>query len=380
MQIFETARLNTLDRYFAAVTDTFGGGAARSLLITHLLPDRAAFVRAVNRVAPVTALLPKPKSADPDVIATLSRDYPVGCLSRGLFSDAASALAYLEHHAPDQDVVLLDVGGYFAPTLGHLCDRFSGRVVGVVEDTENGWRRYRNAGKPPCPIFSVARSALKRPEDHLVGYSLVFSAEALIRGLGDIVPGRATVLGYGKIGASIARCLHGRGVQVTVYDTDPVRTTEALAHGHTVATALSDALRGAGLVLSATGNKALRGDDFALLADGAYLGCVTSSEDELDVGALRSWERVRVGDHVVRYSRHGKSWYALAGGEAVNFLHGAVVGPAIALVQAEILAAAARCVTADLPPGYHGVAPLDRRRIAALWLTHFREPLGDPRR
>ena len=52
----------------------------------------------------------------------------------------------------------------------------------MVEDTENGLRRYLGAWKPPCPVFSVARSPLKDPEDYLVGQSVVFSAEALLRG------------------------------------------------------------------------------------------------------------------------------------------------------------------------------------------------------
>ena len=43
--------------------------------------------------------------------------------------------------------MLLDVGGYFASVLPVLCDRFSGRILGVVEDTENGHRRYLELAK-----------------------------------------------------------------------------------------------------------------------------------------------------------------------------------------------------------------------------------------
>jgi len=72
----------------------------------------------------------------------------------------------------------------------------------------------------------VARSPLKDPEDFLVGQSVVFSTEALMRGRGDILHGRpALVIGFGKLGSSIARLLHAKGVQVTVYDIDPIRRT-----------------------------------------------------------------------------------------------------------------------------------------------------------
>lgn len=72
---------------------------------------------------------------------------------------------------------MLDVGGYFAGVLDHLCAQFSGKIAGVVEDTENGHQRYAELDKLPCPVFSVARSPLKDPEDYLVGQSVVFSTD-----------------------------------------------------------------------------------------------------------------------------------------------------------------------------------------------------------
>lgn len=63
--------------------------------------------------------------------------------------------------------------------------------------------------------------------------------------------------------------------------------------------------------------------------------------------------------------------YVLAGGNAVNFLHGASVGAFIFLVQAEILAALARLSGGDIEPGYHEMPDADRRLIASIWLAHF---------
>lgn len=138
--------------------------------------------------------------------------------------------------------MLLDVGGYFAATLIDVCARFSGEIVGVVEGTENGFRRYLDLEKPPCPIFSVARSPLKRPEDYLVGQSIVFSTEALMRSRGDILHGReACVIGFGKLGSSIARTLHTKNVRVTVYDDDPIRMAQVMSQGFRVADSRHDA-------------------------------------------------------------------------------------------------------------------------------------------
>jgi adenosylhomocysteinase len=184
--------------------------------------------------------------------------------------------------------------------------------------------------------------------------------------------GPALVIGFGKLGSSIARLLHAKGVQVTVFDIDPVRRTQALAQGFTVARDREAALPGAGLVLCATGSVSLQGEDFGSLRNGSYVATVTSSEDELDLAALPDvYTRTAVSDHVTRYQTTGSYFYLLNEGNAVNFLHGASVGPFISLVQAEILAGMRMLARGDLEAGMHEADPADRAAIAATWLGYF---------
>lgn len=371
MESFERVRLNA---YFAKITAQFAPAhEVASLLITHLLPERPAFVRAVASLTRLRAVLPKPKSVDPAARREVEKTVPVDTLSRELFADPGSALDYLESHAGGEDLVLMDVGGYFAAGLADLYGRFSGRILGVVEDTENGHRRYQDLDKLPCPVLSVARSPLKDPEDFLVGQSVVFSTEAVMRGRGDILHGRpALVIGFGKLGSSIARLLHAKGVRVTVFDHDPVRRAQALSQGFAVARARESALAQAGLVLCATGSLSLRGEDFPHLRNGAYVATVTSSEDELELSGLPEvYTRTVVGEHVTRYQTTGHYFYLTNGGNAVNFLHGASVGPFIFLVQAEILASIRMLTRGDLGPGMHEVSAGDRGTVAGTWLHYF---------
>lgn len=371
MEQFERARL---DSYFNRVAAQFmPEETPESFLITHLLPERPSFVKAVDTVSNLRAVLPKPKSIDATARREIERFTQCDELSRELFSNPETCLDYVESRAGGQSVVLLDVGGYFAPALDVLCDRFSGRVLGVVEDTENGHKRYTERDKLPCPVVSVARSPLKDPEDFLVGQSVVFSTEALMRDQGDILNGRhALVIGFGKLGSSIARLLHAKAVRVTVYDIDPVRRAQALSQGFTVARDRESALKGAGLVLCATGAVSLQGDDFSALRNGAYVATVTSSEDELDLDGLPDiYSRTPTGDHVTRYQTTGHYFYLLNDGNAVNFIHGASVGPFIFLVQAEILAGIRMLTRGDLGPGMHEASANDRASIAATWLNYF---------
>jgi adenosylhomocysteinase len=99
---------------------------------------------------------------------------------------------------------------------------------------------------------------------------------------------------------------------------------------------------------------------------------VTSSDDELELTAVEGlYERKTVAWNVARYATTGHYFYVLNSGNAVNFLHGASVGPFIYLVQAEILAAVALLADRDHDPGLHNVPADIRKVIAATWLHYF---------
>jgi len=354
----------------------------RSLVVTHLLGDRPYFLEALDRVAPIARVLAKPKSIDAAAYRRAVDRFQIAVADRKKLATKSGIDDLLSTAALDDGPTLaVDIGGYFAPGLRHLAEGSS--LCGVVEDTENGQQKYEaemDSGFP-CPILSVARSPLKNAEDYLVGHSVVFSTEALMRSRGDVLQGRsACVIGYGKIGRSIAQLLRSHGVQIAVYDIDPVPLTEAHAHGFAVHGDLTAALSGAGIIVCATGNLALRQESFREVEPGAYVVSVTSSDDELDLAPLKkSYERNRIGTDIVRYrrldERRSKAhfFFVLNNGEAVNFLHGAVVGPAIQLVQAEIVMAAARLLggaSTDLS-SIGKVSADDRATIARIWLRHF---------
>ena len=371
MEAFEKARI---EAFLRRIIGRFPADrSAASIVITHLLPERPCFLNAVDALAPIRAVLPKPKSICEATLSEIRAHLPVDSLNRNKFADPESAVEYLEEVAAGERLVLLDVGGYFAPSLEEISSRFSGTVCGVVEDTENGLHRYHELDKLPCPVFSVARSPLKEPEDLLVGHSVVFSAEALVRARGDILAGRdACVIGFGKLGQAIARMLQNKSLRVTVYDDDHVKMVQALAHGFRTAPNRTEAIRGAGLVVCATGNLSLRQEDFSAVSNGAYLASVTSSDDELELSALDGlYRRIRSGPHLTRYATTGHYFYVMADGNAVNFLHGASVGAFIHLVQAEILAAMSLLTHQEHDNTIQEIDTSARQSIATTWLDYF---------
>ncbi|MFI6496653.1 adenosylhomocysteinase [Nonomuraea typhae] len=361
--------------FFAELALDLPASDAASVVITHVLPGQMDFLTALNQVAEVAAVLPKPKSGDRRTLEGMGASYRCDALDRDRFTDPVWLAAYLRDRAAGRRLVLADIGGYFAPALGAVCAASPELIAGVVEDTENGLRRYLALERLPCPVYSVARSPLKEPEDRLVGEAIVFSVESLLRRLGEVLPGRqACVLGFGKIGAGVAAALHNRHVRVCVLDTDPVRQARALSIGYGCAS-LPAAMASADLVVSATGSRAIGMEHLGLLRDGAVLAGATSSDDEFDLAALHDPASRFAQDELIpgvtRFSRSGRSFVLLGNGNAVNFLHTSALGPAIHLIKAEIIAATARLAAEEHAPGLYEVAPPVRARIAAAWVEAF---------
>ena len=161
--------------------------------------------------------------------------------------------------------MLLDIGGYFSACAEDL--RHAIHLLGIVEDTEKGHQKYERR-PPSVPVLSVERSRFKRAEDYHVGRSVVYSSEALLRGSEAPRIGKtALVIGYGKIGQSIASDLARRGVRVLVADADPTQRVWAATKGYAVPPK-SEALPQADLIYAATGNRSLAEGEFRLLKRG----------------------------------------------------------------------------------------------------------------
>lgn len=362
------------DRFFNTVLSAVPPSRwATSVLVAHLLPSQPTFMKALRRISTLAAVIPKPKSAQESMRRPLERLTRCDALSRSDLSRPDVLVEYLELRAAGQPVVLLDVGGYFAPGLAAACTGFSGQVLGVVEDTENGLRRYEALDKLPCAVYSVARSPLKEAEDRLVGEGIVFSTEALLRSVGEVLTGRpACVIGYGKIGSSIAAALHARSTPVSVVERDPVRLIHALSVGHRATRRQHDVLPEAELVFCATGSRCLTAADMQHLHDGAYVASVTSADDELELtGLAETFTGESVAPHIMRYRHRGGSFHLLNEGNAVNFLHGSALGPSIHLVQAEMLLALAQLADVPHPPGLCELSAELRHHIADAWVSAF---------
>ena len=371
-------------RFYVGLTTQFPlSTKVNTVVVTHILPDAFDFLDALNRCTNLIGVIPKPKSVHQETKQRL--------LSSGirildiLREDVSSELPKLLNDNSSQNTVLLDIGGWFVSALSALPEQIEKNIVGVVEDTRNGqdkYEAYATGNAFPFPIVSVAESELKANEDFLVGHSVVFSADAILRECGLVLEYlECGVIGYGKIGRSIAHHLQQRGIKPNVVELNPLRRLEAyrlfcnIRHRDWVS-------RNTDVVFCATGKRATDIIDLRSLRPGAFLFSVTSSDDEFDLSLLESeYTRTVVSPHVSRYDSSYNHFYLVNNGNAVNFLHNAVLWEFIQLVKGGIYLAMRNLAegrsmqliraNAGSGPGFDSLFELtadDQNAVAKLWM------------
>lgn len=348
-------------------------------VVTHMVPGVDDYLVSMDRFLPVLGVIPKPNSIEKGVIESVSsRFYVLGFSRDEIVSRKNELFQEMRDRIERKRFAVIDTGGYFSPIVGDLCSFFGDSFIGVVEDTENGHQKYEEClsgigtSSFPCAFISAARSPLKEAEDYLVGHAVVFSAEAILRERSALLVGRAAlVLGYGKIGSSIANYLRQKGVRVSVFDVDAVRMTKAISHGFGFVER-DVAISSADMIFCATGNGSVGPRDFLLMKDGCFLFSATSGDDEIICYDDVIKNSSLVGDKGLReiQGSSGGKVFLCNNGNSVNFLHGGVVGPFIKLVQAELFFGATRL--SSRPKGVLGqLSDGDRNFIASEWLRFF---------
>jgi adenosylhomocysteinase len=346
--------------------------------LTHLLPDRPELLDAFNAVCPIALVIGIPYSTVPDVLAEVRKKYPVATptldelLTPQFMTDLVGSVFVAN---PDVKLAIMEIGGYFAPALNTIHQRFADRVIGFVEDTQNGHKRYEAARPLPYPVISVARSTLKEGEDTLVGPACYFSSDKLMRQLGVLLsPRRALVVGYGKVGRGTAHALSKNYCPTTVYDINPIRNCVAQGDGMLIPNR-EDALRMADVIFGCTGVKSVGGNDFELLNDGCFLISCSSKNIEFDLPTLNGtgFQKTNLIVNADLYvsQKSGKRIFLLGGGTPINFIDGAVFGPALSLVPAERILASHGIHSQPASGELSEIAVDERKSIADIWQQRF---------
>lgn len=343
---------------------------SNTIVVAHMLQDAQVYLRTLDKVSHILTVIPKPKSIDPTVLNVAQTHFTIEQINREILH-TSNIVHDLLKSAEDR-VVLFDIGGYFAPLINDLAYSFPKKLVGVIEDTENGHQKYEHAQPLRVPVFSVARSPLKDNEDFLVGQSILFSADAVLREVGKLIQYLdCSVFGYGKIGSSIAYHLLLRGAKVSVFDKDPIRRMAA-ANRLCKIPDREQIIKHSDVIFCATGGQVLSIKDFRTLKPGCVVFSVTSSDDEMNLTYLNAeYIAEDITQHVTKFSSFSNHFYLVNKGNAVNFIHKAALGDFIHIVRGEMLYALKILLLQPPEAGIHELTQKQRSELAELWLKTF---------
>lgn len=209
--------------------------------------------------------------------------------------------------------------------LQDLKDTKNSKVVGACEITTSGVTRMREKySEVQLPVININAGRLKSYIEnyHGVGDGVV---ESLARLTGRSWAGsKATVVGYGQVGAGVAHYLARIGVQVSVCESDAVQSLIAHYDGYP-SCSLSEALAQSDLLITATGiHKLLTKDHWQKAKDQLLVMNVGHWPDEVSPEVLTelSSSIKPVSEHLSEYTieRNGttRRIFLATGGSPVN--------------------------------------------------------------
>lgn len=359
-------------RFFTDVAKISPKFYGRFIILTHLLPDRPELLSVLSTIAPISLIIAIPYSLDTNTLDSLQNDYLILTPTLDELFNPDYLSSVLANELEKGPRILLEIGGYFAFILQTIPLHIRNNLLGVIEDTEAGHRQYQQTSELPFPVISVARSTLKATEDFLVGNSCLFSTEKLLRQAGFLIEGKKSlVLGYGKVGRGLADALSRRDCPVSVYDIDPIRRILALSEGFHIPEK-SVAIQNAEIIFGTTGENSLSSYDITRVKNGSILVSCSSKNHEFDLNFLeKNYNKEEVFPHFERYRNKNHTFYILSKGTPINFIDGAVIGPILALTQAEMILAIRKLLLEERKSGIFELCEEERQMLATLWLKHF---------
>ncbi|HXW16303.1 MAG TPA: hypothetical protein VEN79_17475, partial [Terriglobia bacterium] len=299
------------------------------------------------------------------------------------------AVKILEHdwrQKSARDVLIVEDGGYFAPTLHAKESPLLKFVLGAVEQTTNGLNRLKEWGERldpspnldkvmQFPLLSVPDSKIKlNIEPALIGNQVV----QCIQQMTNVLPLQGMevgLFGLGTIGMETYASLRSLGANVTGWDPNIGRRLQFNIKGGKLAESSIAAVHNKKLIIGCSGNPkkfSLGADELARLEHNTYLASASSEQYEIDMQWLEqhSEEQKRFGFRDEAVS-DGRLWagtkYTLSEGKTVNVLadgypvtfwgFGGMPHKGGDLIMTVILLAAAELASHNRPDSYSEEEP-----------------------
>lgn len=220
--------------------------------------------------------------------------------------------------------MILDDGGDLTNMVLDHHPELVGGIKGLSEETTTGVHRlYERVlnGTLTIPAININDSVTKSKFDNKYGCK-ESCVDAIRRATDIMMAGKvAVVAGYGDVGKGSAASLRGAGCRVIVTEIDPICALQAAMDGFEVTT-MKKALSEANIVVTATGNKDIIGEEhFRLMGDKTIVCNIGHFDNEIDMAWLNGTygdSKIEIKPQVDKYTIDGKDLILLAEGRLVN--------------------------------------------------------------
>ena len=218
--------------------------------------------------------------------------------------------------------MILDDGGDLTALMHKEYKELLKSIKGVSEETTTGvlaLKKMQEQKTLMMPAINVNDSVTKSKFDNLYGCreSLV---DGIKRATDVMMSGKvAIVAGFGDVGKGSAASLRQSGARVMVTETDPICALQAAMEGYEVVL-MDEAIKGADIVVTATGNKDIvTADHMRMMKDRAILCNIGHFDNEIQVDALKNykWTEIKPQVHEIELPSK-KRIILLAEGRLVN--------------------------------------------------------------
>ena len=253
-----------------------------------------------------------------------------------------------KEHA-EKKIILVEIGGYSASVSEHLKN-----VVLSVEDTNQGYWRFKKREKQlSYPVVSIARTDLKSLENRLVGQSVVFSLERILRDdfhQGCLTTMDVLVISYGQIGRAVCNALRGRFSQIYVYDRNPLQMAQAYLDGFTIVDK-KRVLPYIDVVIGASGERSIDMKDILLLKNKVLLVSGSSRQVEFPYEYFDIYKKISNINGLIEEFQivDGKKIFIAYKGQPINFIDDSAFGDTFELIVAGMLQSVRYGLETNLP-------------------------------
>lgn len=357
-----------------------------TIAIQHLKPDTYQFFKELKNAGFEPVIISGIEySTDPEVLKQLEEDgYKITNpknteLFKPEYWDKFVGNELKKWKSEKQEYIILEDGGYIGTTFHKSRKIYLKTCRGAVEQTANGYWKYKElerTGDLSIPVFTVANSRLKElVEAPEVGLAIAKSLEQNLDKLNDSVNHKTImILGFGSIGKTVANALKGRNLaELLIFDSDSVKLMEA--HFNNFKTIQKEeGLQKADIVIGCTGRQSLDPEDYDLIKDGVILANGTSKKVEFDMQWLTdNSKNTKTKGKIIDFEILSKKITVLAKGEPINFEANVSVSPeTIDIIISEMFVCMQRIMKGGLENKVYTISIEDEQKISNLWLEFYR--------